>query len=530
FKGSFGPTSLKYSVFPDSPVASFDSLVMRADYNNSWVHPESAQRLRGTRIRDAWGKATANDMGMAAPHSRFFHLYLNGLYWGVYEFSEKIDASFAANYFGDKKSDYDAIASKPTQAIDGDLTAFNTMANYIKGNDMSNTNNFLQACRLLDMTNFIDYTLLNFFAANQDWGNDNNWNAVHKRKTNELVRFLVWDLERFIENAGDNRVTNTDCPVGLHNALIKSAEYKLLFADRIHKHLFNNGALTPEQNFARWQKFTNIMQSAIVGESARWGDYRRDVYQYSGGPYYLYTLYDHWIPEVSRIITNYFPARNSNFLSQVVSVGLYPNPSTVSAPFFNQFGGYVRKGFVLKLTNSPSGSVYYTTNGADPRVYGSGAVSPQASVFTANGLVLNSPVVVKARTYASGTWSALVEASFIVERLDSSIKITEIMYNPIGGDVYEFIELKNVSELPVNVGLYSISGEISYNFPPNTILTPGQVIVLASDNNPIAFTNRYPQVSVFGWFKGKLNNAGGIIYIKDSSGQIVGIAEYDDEG
>jgi hypothetical protein len=68
------------------------------------------------------------------------------------------------------------------------------------------------------------------------------------------------------------------------------------------------------------------------------------------------------------------------------------------------------------------------------------------------------------------------------------------MYSPIGGDVYEFIELKNISELPVNVGLFSISGEITYNFPPNTIFTPGQVIVLASDNNPIAFTNRYPQL------------------------------------
>lgn len=530
FKGVFGPTELEYPVFPESPVTRFDSLVMRADFNNSWLHWDPNQRSRGTRIRDAWGKETMRDMGYAAPYNRFFHLYLNGLYWGVYEFSEKIDANFAANYFGGKKSDYDAIASKPTEAIDGDLTAFNTMANYIKGNNMADTNKYLQACMLLDMTNFVDYMLINFFSANQDWGNDSNWNAIHRRAPNEPVRFLAWDLERFIENPTDNRVSNTDVPVGLHTVLINSPEYRLLFADRIQKHLFNNGALTIENNIKRWQKFTNIMQTAIVGESARWGDYRRDVHQYQNGPYYLYTLYDHWLPEVSRLITNYFPARNSNFLNQVISAGLYPNPSVVTPPSFNQHGGIVSKGFILKTTNAITGTVYFTTNGVDPRVFGSGDVSPAARVLGSSGFVINNSVNVQARTYNNGVWSALVDASFVVESIDPGLRVTEIMYNPIGGDAYEFIELMNVSDVPLNVGLWGISGEIRYNFPPNTIIKPGEVIVLASDNNPTSWTNRYPGVSVSGWFDGKLANGGGRIVIKDNQARVICVVEYDDEG
>jgi hypothetical protein len=79
-------------------------------------------------------------------------------------------------------------------------------------------------------------------------------NAVHKRKPNEPEDFWFGTLNGFKEGTGDNRVSNTDCPAGLHTNLIKSAEYRLLFADRIYKHLFNNGALTPEQNIARWQK------------------------------------------------------------------------------------------------------------------------------------------------------------------------------------------------------------------------------------------------------------------------------------
>ncbi|HMJ89308.1 MAG TPA: lamin tail domain-containing protein, partial [Candidatus Acidoferrum sp.] len=92
FKGAFGSGRLKYQLFPDSPVDSFNTIVLRADYNNGWTHREAAQRLRGTRIRDAWGKDTFRAMGQPAAHSRYVHLFLSGLYWGIYEFSERADA------------------------------------------------------------------------------------------------------------------------------------------------------------------------------------------------------------------------------------------------------------------------------------------------------------------------------------------------------------------------------------------------------------------------------------------------------
>ena len=127
FKGAFGPANLDYQVFPDSPITGFDSLVLRSDFNSAWTHWDNAQRSRGSRIRDAWSKDTFRAMGGLAGHTRHFHLYLNGLYWGLYEFSEKADADFAAGYLGGNKEDYDAIASKPTQAIDGDLLTYNAM-------------------------------------------------------------------------------------------------------------------------------------------------------------------------------------------------------------------------------------------------------------------------------------------------------------------------------------------------------------------------------------------------------------------
>jgi len=35
FKGDYGPTKLRFPLFPDSPVSTFDTLTLRADFNTS---------------------------------------------------------------------------------------------------------------------------------------------------------------------------------------------------------------------------------------------------------------------------------------------------------------------------------------------------------------------------------------------------------------------------------------------------------------------------------------------------------------
>lgn len=93
FKEQYGAGKLHYAMFPDSPVKKFDTLVLRADYNNSWVHWDAAARQRAQRTRDAWMKDSHRAMGWVAAHNRYVHLFLDGLYWGVYDFTEQPDAS-----------------------------------------------------------------------------------------------------------------------------------------------------------------------------------------------------------------------------------------------------------------------------------------------------------------------------------------------------------------------------------------------------------------------------------------------------
>jgi len=542
FRGDFGPSQLEYRLFPDSPADQFDDLILRPDFNGSWRHwSDSAgngngafQRTRATRIRDAWIKHTQRDMGNIASHNRYFHLFINGLYWGTYDFSEQPTKHFAANYFGGSDQDYDVYDQGGLAS--GTSTAYQTMLG-ISG--LANNANYELMKQYLDVTEFIDYTLLHFFVGHQDWGNNKNWYAIRKRVAGPEGRFkyFPWDGECHLFNENVNRVPNaggsTDVPSGLFTKLDDNAQFRLDFADRVHKQMIApGGALTREANTNRWLYWQNILDNAIVAESCRWGDYRRDVHNYSDGTYQLYTRESHWLPENQRLLSSYFINRPATVLGQFRTAGLYP---LIDAPEFRQntIAGPIlgsstaSAGLVVATFNPGAGTIYYTTNGSDPRVYYSGLLAGDALTYS-TPLVLNASVTLKARVLNGTTWSALNEATFTIGELGVPLRITEIMYNPVGGDAYEFIEIQNVGSLPLDIGGFSFQG-ITFVIPIGTIVQPGAVLLLANNANPTQFGSRYPSAAVFGYFVGTLSNGGERIAILDDNGSTVVAVHYDDE-
>lgn len=97
----------------------------------------------------------------------------------------------------------------------------------------------------------------------------------------------------------------------------------------------------------------------------------------------------------------------------------------LAKPVFNNSGGAVPPGFVFSMTGPAGATLYYTTNGSDPRLSG-GALSPDARVYTV-ALVVNTNATILARACdanhhnltgannppLSSPWSGLTAASFI---------------------------------------------------------------------------------------------------------------------
>ncbi|MEN6578068.1 MAG: lamin tail domain-containing protein [Phycisphaerales bacterium] len=365
FRSEYGPSQFEFPLYEDCPVESFDSLQFRGYFNNTWTHWDPSQRQRSQYIRDQWMHDCMLDMGHADAGRGFFvHLYINGIYWGLYNLVERPVASHYAAYHGGDPDRIDAINGG--SATDGTGQVWQETRNAVANKDWAKIQ------QLIDLDSFIDWSLLNLFAGNVDLKTDGNWRAAGGGPDKRPWRFYVWDGEHVCENVSQSGTSPSADPTGWFNTLDDIEEFRIRFGDRVHKHLFNGGALTTDRNISRWLRRSDEVEMAVVAESARWGDYRRDVHPYSSGPYYLYTRDAYWTVEKNRLLTQYFPRRTDIALSQFRSRGLYPS---IDAPTFQidgtyQHGGYANSGVELSMEGG-AGAIWYTLDGSDPRVPGS---------------------------------------------------------------------------------------------------------------------------------------------------------------
>jgi hypothetical protein len=392
-----GPNSLDFPLFGASATDDINTVVLRAFFTDGFATRTQTGRyspLDSMYLRDVWMRETQIAMGHQSAHNTYVHLYINGLYWGLYNPAERPDDAFQAEYFGGERDDYDIIkdfnelfhgnrtAWDQMFALANQLTGANPDAIYqqLQGNNPDGTRNAAYPV-LLDMDNFADYMLLHLYAGPEDWPH-HNWYAARSRTADSAgFKFFVWDQEIVLDGRYRDRTNAADAnsPAELFSELRNSPAFRAHFADRVQKHLFAGGALSTEANQARWMEWAGRIEPAMVAESARWGDAREgeNVVINSGGPTVtIPTLtINHWRAERDNVRDNYFPQSHALAIARFLADGLFPS---VAAPVYSQHGGSVEIGYPLAMTD-PSGNagntIYYTTDGSDPRVANSTAAT-----------------------------------------------------------------------------------------------------------------------------------------------------------
>lgn len=533
FRRSYGLSKLIYPFFGPDKRRSFDALVLRAGFNNTWVHHANSERTGAQYIQDAWAKDVYRQMGHPASEGFFVHLFINGLYWGVYNLCEKPDKDFAAEYLGGNPDDYDVMKDY-TEVADGNALAWTklmAMVNYgvstgpayqrLLGNDPDGKPSPDYEA-LVDPVSLADYMILNFYAGNTDWDH-HNWVAIRNRNNPGTgFTFHVWDSEKILENVSLNILSenNNNCPSRVYQQLIKNPAFKRLFADRVQKFLFCDGALTPANSAEAWIKRSNELKPALIAEAARWGDYRRDVHPYqTAGPFFLYDMENFWLPYNNDLLAQFFPVRTDIFLNQLRAAGLFP---LIDAPQLKINGtdpgsGLIKSGDVMSLV-STAGDIFYTTDGSDPVIWNTiPSLSPSAKRYTVSAVISNSTHI-RARAVSSGTWSAMTDIYLLIRTELNDIKITEIHYQPLpeaqhSCDELEFVELKNTGTSALNLKGLKILGAVRYLFINDHHFGPGEFFVIASDR--MAFFNRYGFMPD-GEFDGDLSDEGEILTLTGS--------------
>ncbi|MBN8247413.1 MAG: CotH kinase family protein [Verrucomicrobia bacterium] len=322
FRERYGAAALDQPLFGPGGQQRFESLVLRAGCNNSWLHWNGEERRRGDLLRDEFLRTSSRDIGEPAARGRFFHLYLNGLYWGIYNVCERPDAAFAAAHFGGAADDYES--RNAGKVLSGDDVRWQRMF-ALANAGLEAPGAYEELRQLLNVEAFCAFLLIQIYGGTSDWDAVSNWYAARRIRPAGRHRFLLWDGERSLEGA-DVSILDADddqSPTRLFQALRKHPEFRATFTSVARRHLGPGGALRPDAAAARYRDLADLLRPAIVAESARWGDYRRDVHPYREGPYELYTADDHWEREVDRLMQDYFPVRTGHVIRQLEAAGLY---------------------------------------------------------------------------------------------------------------------------------------------------------------------------------------------------------------
>jgi hypothetical protein len=545
FRSEYGTSKFNFPLFGNDTDSSFDNIILRAGFGNTWIHWSHSERSMAQYLRDRWTKDSQLAMGHPSSHGIYVHLFINGLYWGIYNPSERMDSDFAESYLGGNEEDYDVIKDY-AEAVDGNLTAWNntmTIANAglagseayqrMRGNNPDGTRNPAYE-PMVDVVSLADYMILNFYGGNWDWDH-HNWVAIRNRiNPGKGFQFFCWDSEHMVEGVSANILSenNDKCPSRIFQQLRQNEDFRRLFADRVQKFCFNNGALTPSSAAKRWTMRANQIDKAVITESARWGDYRRDVHQWqTTGPFELYTKETHWLPQMNYLLNTYFPNRTNNFLNQLRGANLFPS---VNAPVFVLNDDVAPEGTIspgaLLTMKSDNGVIYYTTDGSDPVIWQtSPSVSPRAIQYS-KPLELNESSHLKARTLYNGEWSATSEQFFIIPENFYDLKITEIHYHPMNEEdtenrELEFIELKNTGTSTLDIGGLMFAGAVRYKFPPETPLRPKEFVVLASNSK--GFFGYYGFLP-FDEYDGQLDNDGELIMLLSAGNDTICSVFYED--
>jgi hypothetical protein len=486
FGREFGAPKLKFPIFAGhehglAAVDEFDQLELRGG-SHDMVE-------RGFYVSNIFADDSMLEMGHLNPHGRFVHLYLNGVYWGVFHLRERWGAGMHRRYLGGASSDYESINGNlniggwayPGSPYDGDGSTWAKVHSLRR--------NYREIKQWVDLPNYVDFMLLWIYGRCED-----EYRCVGPTIAGSGFKFYLNDADGFFQSPSHgwygepaNRTKRAatgrgpaDDPARIFSALLGDPDYRVLLADHIYRACFNDGALAFASVSNRLKTRCDELEKTFAAEAARWS----------------YRTVEDWRSVRDDVLNQWLPDRTRNVFAQLRAAGLYPS---LDAPALNQQGGEVANGFEIVFQKPRSGAIFFTLDGSDPRLAG-GEVAPTALRYApgerssppANSHVpasltwprITRNTIVKSRVREGKQWSALNEAFFQVP--PAALKAGQLAVSLFhetenGGDGY--VEVENVSAQAVNLRGARFTEGIDFTFADcrDTILAPGQKLLLVKD-------------------------------------------------
>ncbi len=201
FRGEYGLDKLTYRLFPDMAITEFNNFTLRSSGQDWWR----------TMFRDGMAQ-TLVEQGMKVDDQNYRPsvLFINGRYWGIHNIGEKLNEHYLSAHDGADPDNVDLVEiSKGTGANNGDLVAYNELVAFFTANSLVSPGNYAAIEAMVDIDEYMDYTIAQIYAANGDWPGS-NMKLWRERTAAARWRWMLYDMDfTFGGNSQGMYYTNT---------------------------------------------------------------------------------------------------------------------------------------------------------------------------------------------------------------------------------------------------------------------------------------------------------------------------------
>jgi len=499
----YGASSFNIKLFPTKPIEKFEGFILR-NSGNDWMH---------SMFRDAMMTSLVSNMNIDYQAYRPAVLYINGTYWGIQNFREKINEHFIKDNHKNVQADALDIVEANSVAIQGDAEHYNAMLQTV--GQPSFDFNYVKT--LIDVDNYIDYQLSQIYIDNTDWPG-NNIKYWRPRTETGKWRWIMYDTDfgfgmynatayynntlAFALQATGSVWPNPEWSTFLFRNLLKNIEFRNLFINRFADML--NTTFLPQRVNQHIDSLANGIRDEIAFHMTRWSgninDWQASINTMKSfatyRPYYMrnYIQSQFNISGTAKVNLEVYPANTG-----IIKINtIYPEQ--------NNWEGVYFKGIPIRvIAQAPAGYKFIGWSG--------NSTSEKDSLQ----LTLTSDIS--------------LTAHFEVDTTNApSIVINEINYNS-SSDVNtgDWIELHNTSSQSIDLSNWIFKdSDDSHSFvlPQKTILKSKDYLVLCNDT--VLFKEFFPNITQrIGNFSFGLSSEGELIRLYNAQNKLIDSVVYD---
>jgi len=519
--------AIREQLIPSTDRDEYQRIILRAAGDDNYPGIDTSAHLRDFFVQNT---AHLNDFHLDVRKGEKGVLYVNGIYWGVYGYREKVnDHDFTGYYYDQGKYDiYYLMLWGGAWAEYGGQAAWddwNDLHDFIKYNDMADQENYEYVKTRLDYQSLVDYILMNSFVVCSDWI---NWNVGWWRGTNpdgghQKWGYVLWDEDATFAHyinytgvPGISPYTSPCYPEGLTsdpqehivmlNHLLDNAEFYEYYVTR-YIDLYNT-AFIPNKMIDYLEEIEDRMAPEMPQHVARWGG-----------------TVNQWENNVQKI-KNFVSARHS-----YLPTGLNE--------CYNLNGPYE---LTVNVQPSSAGQIIINSYNPENWYFGGnyfGGINTTLQVMETNPYFKFShwesfvhefnPSDTATVVTFDLTTDDYISAVFEQVELSDSLIINEINYNSADNfDTRDWVELYNPQDNEINITGWAFKDSDDahvFEFPDNTIIEPNGYLVLVRDSAD--FQTFQPDITNFiGEFDFGLSAEGELIRLYDSTGAIIDTVHY----